>query len=331
MPNNDRRVLVFGASGQLGSTIVEVLARERTSAVAFLRHGSDYTPPENKGVSLFNGDLLDRQSVIDACSQQITHIIATASSIVPRPGDTFGADDLHFYRNILEGCRAGGIQHLLYISAFPSPYDDQIPEFVIKRQVENLIITSGVPYTIFRGAAFMDVYYAVMGSSRVLEGVDHPTLLRGYWLTRLWSKMTSGILEKYGIALIPGNGQTRQSFICIDDVARCMVSALDLPQIRNRTVNLAGPMGISWREVADLYGELMNRRIIKVPLPVWLLRGLGYLLSNTSPAGANMMKILTLLAQYEFTPDMDPLSHELGIPLTDTRTFLNQKLSSEIK
>ena len=105
-----------------------------------------------------------------------------------------------------------------------------------------------------------------------------------------------------------------------------MVRALDLPTTRNRVIDLAGPEAISWRQVADLYGELLGRRVYKFPLPVWLLRGLEGLLGRASPAGANMMSILSLLARYEFTPDMAPLSRELDIELTDTRTFLARKL-----
>lgn len=323
--SNKNRVLVFGASGQLGSRIMEILAREQIPAVAFLRKGSNYQPPESGQTIIHTGDLADADSVREACAGEVTHVIATASSIVPRPGDAFGAHDLLFYHNILDGCRAGGIKHLVYISAFPSPHDDQVPEFVIKREVEQLIIQSGIPYTIFRGAAFMDVYFAVMGSSLALEGVAHPTLLRGYWLTRLWSKMTSGILEKYGIALVPGNGKARQAFISIDDVARCMVRVLDLPATRNRVFELAGPEGRSWREVADIYAELLGRRVFKLPLPIWLLHLLEGLFRRASPAGANMMSILALLARYEYTPDMTPLCRELGVELTDIRTFIKRK------
>lgn len=329
MSIDNRRVLVFGASGQLGSAIMQTLAENKTPCAAFLRPGSDFQPPPGADISLCYGDLTDYSSVLAACGSQASHVIATANSIVPRPGDAFGTDDLLFYRNIIKACRESGIKHLIYISAFPSPFDDQVAEFVIKRQVEKLIVESGIPYTIFRGAAFMDVYYAVMGSQRVLDGVAHPTLLRGYWLTRLWSKLTGGILERYGIALVPGSGRARQSFICVDDVARCMVRAVDLAETRNRILDLAGPEGISWREVADRYAELLGRRVIKIPLPLWLLRGLGYLLQRRSPAGANMMSILALLGHFEFTPDMTELSHELGIELTDTRAFLKHKLSAD--
>jgi uncharacterized protein YbjT (DUF2867 family) len=321
-------LLVIGASGQLGSAILRQLSlKGEIATTAFVRPDSNFQPPDAENISLHTGDLTNFSSVNTACQQKVTHVIATASSIVPRKGDSFGTDDLLFYENIIRACKENNIGHLIYISAFPSPFDDQVPEFIIKRQIEQMIVTSGVPYTIFRGAAFMDIYFAVMGSRAVMQGVGHPTLLRGYWLSRLWSSLTSGILEKYGIALLPGNGDARQSFICIDDVANCMLHAVDQPTLINQIIDLGGPQAISWREVADLYGHLLNKRVIKIPLPIWLLKTLEVIMRKSTPAGANMMSILALLGHYEFIPDMNPLTHQLQIELSDSRSFIARKLA----
>jgi uncharacterized protein YbjT (DUF2867 family) len=321
-------LLVIGASGQLGSAILRQLSlKGEIATTAFVRPDSNFQPPDAENISLHTGDLTNFSSVNTACQQKVTHVIATASSIVPRKGDSFGTDDLLFYENIIRACKENNIGHLIYISAFPSPFDDQVPEFIIKRQIEQMIVTSGVPYTIFRGAAFMDIYFAVMGSRAVMQGVGHPTLLRGYWLSRLWSSLTSGILEKYGIALLPCNGDARQSFICIDDVANCMLHAVDQPTLINQIIDLGGPQAISWREVADLYGHLLNKRVIKIPLPIWLLKTLEVIMRKSTPAGANMMSILALLGHYEFIPDMNPLTHQLQIELSDSRSFIARKLA----
>ena len=327
METKQPHLLVIGATGQLGSAILQRVATQKLPATAFVRSSSRLQIPDAGVVTTHIGDLGDFDSVDAACRLGISHVIATASSIVPRKGDSFGTDDLLYYRNIIRACQDNSIEHLIYISAFPSPFDDQIPEFVIKRQVEQMIIQSGIPYTIFRGAAFMDIYYAVMGSSAVMRGVGHPTLLRGYWLSRLWSSLTNGILEKYGIALVPGSGNAHQAFICIEDVAHCMVNAVNHPGLINQVIDLGGPKSITWREVADLYGALLNKKVLKLPLPIWLLRSLEFLMRRNSPAGANMMSILALLAQYEFTPDMTDLSNVLQIELSDSRSFISRKLA----
>ncbi len=321
-------LLVIGASGQLGGAILRRIATAvDIGATAFVRSDSKFQPPDAENISTHTGDLTDFDSVNAACRHNVSHVIATASSIVPRKGDSFGTDDLLFYENIIRACQENNVGHLIYISAFPSPFDDQVPEFVIKRQVEQMIVTSGVPYTIFRGAAFMDIYFAVMGSRTVIQGVGQPTLLRGYWLSRLWSSLTSGILEKYGIALLPGNGNIRQSFICIDDVANCMLAAVNKPTLVNQIIDLGGPQAISWREVADLYGHLLNKKVIKIPLPIWLLKSLEMLMRKSTPAGANMMSILALLGQYEFVPDMRQLTNQLQVELRDSRSFIAKKLT----
>lgn len=160
------------------------------------------------------GDLADAASVDKACVG-IKQVIATASSIIPRHGDKFGINEVDNYQHLIKACQHHKVEHLIYISAFSSPFDQLVPEFRVKRQIEKLIVDSGIPYTIFRAAAFMDIYYAVMGSRLAMDGVLHPTLLRGFWLTKLYSKLTFGLLENRGIALLPGSGKVKQSFICI--------------------------------------------------------------------------------------------------------------------
>jgi uncharacterized protein YbjT (DUF2867 family) len=321
------RVLVFGASGQLGGAIIRELEQCGKHPIAFARSAASFSPEISAKIEIVEGDLSDFDSVQSACAKA-DRVIATASSIVPRKQDRFGVEDVGYYRNIVRACKESGIEHLIYISAFPSPYDERVPEFRIKREIEGLITESGVPYTIFQGAAFMDIYFAVMGSRIVSEGVDQPTLHRGFWLTRLYSALTSGLVEKYGIALLPGNGQARQAFICVADVARVMVRALDIEDSRNRIEELGGPQALSWREVADIYASALDRKVRKLVLPLWLLRLLRFLLAPFSPAGANIMAILWLLGSYDYTPDMGQLAREYDAELTDTESFLRGKLDA---
>lgn len=324
------KVLVVGASGQLGGAVLEQLNLGGRDTLAFVRPKSSFIAPDFQHLETVRGDLADFDSVDQACSQA-EQVIATVSSIVPGKQDRFGIDDIKHYENLLRACRKNHIRQLVYISAFPSPFDDQVPEFRIKRQIEQLIIASGVPYTIFRAAAFMDIYYAVMGSSSVMDGVAQPTLLRGYWLTRLYSYITSGLLEKRGIAILPGNGQVRQAFITVHDVAAFMIRALQLPQTIDRTIDLGGPELISWADVADVYATLLDRKVRKLTAPLWLLKLFEVLLNSATPAGSNMMSILSLLGRYEFAPDMEATCAEFDLEMMDSRSYLIKKLHLKIE
>ena len=321
------KVLLIGASGQLGSSVLAQLLKLGRKSVALVRTTSSFTPPDSDKLQVVYGDLADYSSVEKACAG-IKQVIATASSIVPRQGDKFGANEIENYQHLIKACQTHNVEHLVYISAFSSPYDELVPEFRIKRQIEKLIVESGIPFTIFRGAAFMDIYFAVMGSGLVMQGVSQPTLQRGFWLAKIYSKLTVGLLEKYGIALLPGSGKSRQAFICIPDVAAFMVKSLTVPASKNRIIELGGPEVLSWQDVADVYAELLNLKIISLTIPSCILNALRIILHPISSAGENMMSVLYLLSRHDFFIDTAAVSKEFDIILTDTRQFLLGKLNS---
>lgn len=322
------KVLVIGASGQLGSVVLDQLLEAEQECVAFVRPSSSFSPPVRDKLQVVHGDLADFSSVDKACAG-VKKVIATASSIVPRQGDKFGVDEVENYQHLIEACQLHKVEHLIYISAFSSPYDELVPEFQVKRQVEQLIVGSGIPFTIFRSAAFMDIYYAVMGSRLVMDGVSQPTLLRGFWLTKLYSKLTTGLLENVGIALLPGSGKARQAFVCIHDVAAFMVKALAVPTAKNRIIELGGLEVLSWANVADIYADVLGKKIIKLTIPSFMLNACRLALRPLSPAGENIMSILYLLGRYDFVIDMTAISEEFGIHMMDTRQFLLGKLNSQ--
>lgn len=322
------KVLVIGASGQLGSAVLDQLLETEQECVAFVRNSSRFSPPVSEFVQLAFGDLADFHS-LDKAFAGVNKVIATASSTVPRKGDKFGVDEVENYKHLIEACQRHKVEHLIYISAFSSPYDGLIPAFPVKRQIEQLIVESGIPFTIFRGAAFMDIYYAVMGSRLVMGGVSQPTLLRAFWLTRLYSKLTTGLLENAGIALIPGNGRARQAFICINDVATFMVKALAIPTAKHRIIELGGPEVLSWSDVADIYADILGKKIRKLTISSYLLNACRMALRPLSPAGENIISSLFVLSRYDVTIEMSAVSEEFAIRMTDTRRFLLEKLNAQ--
>jgi len=319
------RVLVIGASGQLGSIILKQLLEQSFHCVVFLRKSSLFTPPNSNLIEIVNGDLADFPSVLKAC-HGINQVITTASSIIPRQGDIFGKEEIKNHQNLIKACQYHKIEHLIYISAFSSPHILSVPEFQVKRQIEEIIVSSAIPYTIFRCAAFMDIYFSVMGSKSVLNGVLHPTLLRGFWLTKLYSKLTTGLIENHGIALIPGRGDTKHPFICINDVATYMVKALSIPAAKNSTIELGGDKAISWNTVIDIYADLLDKKITRIKIPSFVFRSIRIVLKPLSPAGENLMSVLFLLSSYNVKTDMSSRNKEFGLHLTDTRQFLIEKL-----
>lgn len=321
---NMTKILLVGASGQLGSVILTHLLNDGRECRILLRPSSKFVPPDSNNIDVVEGDLADYTSLKKSCLG-IDVVIATASAIVPRAGEKFGEDEIENYRRLVDACTENAVKQFVFVSAFSSAHDELVPEFLVKRKIEQLIIQSGIAYTIFRCAAFMDIYYAAIGSSLATYGVQQPTLLRGFWLTKIYAKLTQGLIEKYRIALLPGNGKTKHAFICVDDVARFIVKSINIPTAKNRVIDLAGREVLSWNEVVKCYEELLGKKIVRVIIPAAMLNLIRLVLHPFSKAGENIISVLYVLGRYDYYQDMLELSSEFSLPLRTTHEFLQEK------
>ena len=156
--------LVVGGSGQLGTALVRQLVAAGKPVRAFVRPMSQYQHLIGEAVDLAFGDLRDVGSIRAAISG-VDVVLANANIIAPRYGDTYEKVEGIGYESLIEEAGQQGVRRFVFASVPMSPMDDQVPQFRAKRQTENALIDSGVPYTILRCAPFMEVWLALPGSS----------------------------------------------------------------------------------------------------------------------------------------------------------------------
>ncbi len=138
------------------------------------------------------------------------------------------------------------MRRIVYMSVAETPYNKSVTYFRIKQRIEEKIQGSGLAYSIFRGAAFMDDWFALMGSSIPLRGSKAHTLRRPFWFAKGFLKMVGTSIEKRGIALVSGDGKTRHAFVALDDVAAILAAAAAAPEDGSNLVeNLGGPQALS--------------------------------------------------------------------------------------
>ena len=137
-----------------------------------------------------------------------------------------------------------GVQHFVYVSAIGVSADNPIDFFRIKHGTEETLKSSGLPYSIVRGAAFMETQIEL----------NAPQLLQK---------------QK---ALVFGRGDKRSNFVSVVDVARFVVLALQDARLLNRTITVGGPENLTRNQVLDLYENIMDTKIKRSRMPVPLLR-----------------------------------------------------------
>ncbi len=321
-------ILVVGATGQLGTAVVGKATAAGRPVRAFARRSSEYGHLRAADVELHFGDLLDAASVRAACSGAEA-VIATATSVFPRGRDRMSRDELAGYRHLVNACREERVPQLVFTSIveFPEPFRSRVPTLRLKRSIESLILDSDVPHTIFRAGPFMDDYFALMGSAIPLRGAQNATLRRPFWLASLYLRLAAQLIERRGLALVPGPASTRHSFIALDDVAEFLLRAVGHPQAIDACYDLGGPEPLCWSEVAEIYSGLLGRPVRSLSIPPALARLAASALRPFSEAASNQLGILWALASRELTIEGRRAADLFGVRLTTAREFLATRIA----
>jgi NADH dehydrogenase len=317
-------ILVVGATGQLGTAVVHRLVKAGAPVRALVRPASPrgFGGP---GIELAFGDLREPESLTAAC-RGVTTVVATANVVVPRGPYSFEEAEATGYQNLLDACNAEGVRRLVFMSVPVIPREASVTTFRLKRQIEEKIRGSGLAHTIFRGSLFMDDWFALIGSAIPLRGAEAPTLRRPFWFSRGFLGLVGTLIEKRGIALVPGTGKNRHSFVALDDVAEFLAKAALEPDAAPSVIeNLGGPQALSYEEVVAIFARVLGRPVRIVRTPATVYRVMADLLEPFSPAAGNLMAMTWALSLSETVFDTEALAKRFGVRLTSAEEFLRAK------
>ena len=277
---------------------------------------------QSLGIEPVSGDLTDPASLTRACAG-ITTVIATANAAMPtRRTDTFEAVERDGYRNLIQAATAARVRRFVYVSVPPSKYERLSPFLKFKRETEQTLIASGLDHVIFRPGIFMDVAFTMMGSTIPLRGCEGATVLRPFgFANRHFARIKDSIEQKH-LALIAGDGMKRHAFICVDDVAKFLVSTTFAGPSGIHAIG--GPEALTFLDIVRLYERILGTTLRVQHTPARVFRVAALLVRPFSPAGANLM-CLNYLAATEETRADPAAASVFGIQLTSAEAFLRGK------
>jgi uncharacterized protein YbjT (DUF2867 family) len=293
---NASRVLVVGATGQLGGVIarklmaagvsVRALARNR-EALATLAPAAEIAPV----------DLRDLTTLTEAC-RGVEQIVATANNNMGKGPTSPSRIDLPAYQNLCAAARNTGVRRLIYVSYRGVAQDAPVDIFRIKWYIEDAIRRSGVPHVMLRPTAFMDV-----------------------WIEQILAK---GIREK-GVATIFGDGTAVGNYIAVDDVAEFAVKILSRPEVVNEAVEAGGPSNVSQNDLATLVERRLRSSGKRRHLPVAALRLLPPVVRPFNEVAARLMT-LGLYAATESVPfpGWKTSADRFGVSPRTVETYVDQ-------
>ncbi|HEY9104811.1 SDR family oxidoreductase [Chitinimonas sp.] len=136
-------ILVTGASGTVGSLVIQGLAQQGAKVKALVRQpGKVALPP---GASEVVGDLTDPASVRAALAGVRTLFLLNA--VTP--------DEVTQALLALNAARDAGVERIVYLSVIHADQYTDVPHFTGKHTVERMISSLQLPATVLRPAYFM--------------------------------------------------------------------------------------------------------------------------------------------------------------------------------
>ena len=215
-------ILVAGANGVLGSTIVRRLRAEGRKVRALSRNAQKLEALAKLGAEAFPADMMDRAAMDRACAG-VSEVVTTANNILGKGPTSCNNIDEAMYRTLGEAAKAAGVRRWVHISARNLEADSPVDYFRVKHRVEETVRRSEIPWVVIRPTAFMDVWVGVL-----FGDVQQPKR----------------------VATIFGSGDRVANYIAVNDVASFVLAVLSDATVRNEVIDIGGPSEMSFVEFA---------------------------------------------------------------------------------
>lgn len=254
-------ILIVGASGHLGSIAAQHLLEQGKAVRAMTRNPASIAGLKQLGAEVVSGDLRNPNSLRDAC-QGIEQVLACAHALNGKgKNNPHSVDDLG-NRQLIEAAKAAGVKHFIFISIRGASPESPLPFFRIKSEVEDCLRTSGVPYTILRPSAYMD----------------------------LWGELIGMPIIRQSKAMIFGNGNNPINFVAVEDVAALACAVLEDGRALNKTIEICGPENLSMNQVAHIFESLSSKPAKISHVPLLAMRAASALMQLVNPTMGRLIR-----------------------------------------
>ena len=226
-----RTVLVTGASGFIGSHLVQALVEQGHRVRAMTRNPDTYDGPGEP----VEGDISDP----DSLTRSLAGTDAAYYLVHSLKHDDFEQQDAEGGRNFAAAAGQAGLERIIYLGGLGRDDEDLSAHLRSRREVERLLAAGPVPVTVLRAAI-------VIGHG----GIS-------------W-EITRQLVEHLPAMVVPRWATTKTQPIALTDIVRYLAGVLEPLEARGRTFEVGGADVLTYAEMMQRVARLHYHR----PLPM---------------------------------------------------------------
>ncbi len=238
MATERRIVLVTGATGFIGSRLVQALLDEGSSVRCLVRRADASLPA---GAEKVVGDLLEPLTLSDAFRDIDTAYYLVHSMAGGRAG--FERRDRQAAQYFVNAANLAGLRRVMYLGGL-GENGPGLSEHLASRQEVAGILKRGAFQTTFLRAA-------------VIIGAGGASF-----------EMIRALVERLPIMIAPRWVTTRCQPIAVGDVIRYLVGCLHNERTTGDTFDIGGPEILSYREMMERFARIVHRPLFIITVPL---------------------------------------------------------------
>jgi NAD(P)H dehydrogenase (quinone) len=220
------KILVTGATGHLGSSVIETLLKKISSNQISIitRNEEKRTEFQAKGFNAFSGNYDDLVSLENAMAGVDTVLFISG-------GDQ--GDMMQEHKNIVDAAKNKGVKNIAYTSRCLRDRATLVNQLMVRHfDTEDYIIASGLKYTFFRNILYMDAIPQFIGGNNAIER---------------------------GIFLPAGDGKV--SYALRNEMGEAMANVLLNEECSNNIYNFTGDTTYTFYDIAKALTELSGKEV----------------------------------------------------------------------
>jgi uncharacterized protein YbjT (DUF2867 family) len=289
-------ILLAGGTGRLGRLLVDRLVKRGLPVRILTREPARGADLAGELVTVICGDVRDRRSLGPATAG-VAVVVSAVHGFADPEGDSLAAVDRDGNANLVEAAKAVSAEFVL-MSTVGAAADSPMELFRVKHAAEQHATTSGVPTTIVRATAFLE----------------------------LWTDLLGQTASRSGRPLVFGRGENPINFVSVAAVAALVERAVIDPSTRGQILEIGGPENLTFNQLAQAVQTAAGRPGAPRHVPRPMLQLMANAIGRVKPELGRQARAALVMDRADLSFDATPI-HDIYPDLP--RTSLTDVLARQ--